>query len=220
MIKASVLTTTRPLSGQLYKYTNVVKGWQQRWFAVDAETGVLSYYLFDGPGDTVQPGQPARGEAHLAGAVICPSDEDSKTFTINCASGDMLKLRATDARARQEWVNGLRAIAEVHTKVMGANPPLQPREQLAVHDAMASARHQLQQTELSDAALARCIESSESPFLHIDPDLLMLKATSAASMQCLLQCLGILHRQQQYATRNSSNNSDSDNYKYEKALKL
>lgn len=31
---------------------------------------------------------------------------------------------------------------------MGANPPLQPREQLAVHDAMASARQQLQTTEL------------------------------------------------------------------------
>lgn len=56
-------------------------------------------------------------QAHLAAAVICPSDEDSKTFTINCASGDMLKLRATDARARQEWVNSLRAIAEIHTKV-------------------------------------------------------------------------------------------------------
>lgn len=62
MIKASCLGSNRPLSGQLYKYTNVVKGWQQRWFAVDQETGILSYYLFDGPGDTVQPGQPARGE--------------------------------------------------------------------------------------------------------------------------------------------------------------
>ncbi|XP_031768747.1 oxysterol-binding protein-related protein 11 [Galleria mellonella] len=200
----------RPLSGQLYKYTNVVKGWQQRWFAVDPETGVLSYYLYDGPGDTIQPGQPARGEAHLAAAVICPSDEDSRTFTINCASGDMLKLRATDARARQEWVNGLRAIAEIHTKAMGANPPLQPREQLAVHDAMASARQQLQATELSDAALARCIESSDSPFPHTDPDLLLLKATSAANMQCLLQCLGILHRQQQYATVSVSSGKHSD----------
>lgn len=61
-MKNSSLSSHRPLSGQLYKYTNVVKGWQQRWFAVDPETGVLSYYLFDGPGDTVQPGQPARGE--------------------------------------------------------------------------------------------------------------------------------------------------------------
>lgn len=61
-MKSAGLGSHRPLSGQLYKYTNVVKGWQQRWFAVDPETGVLSYYLFDGPGDTIQPGQPARGE--------------------------------------------------------------------------------------------------------------------------------------------------------------
>lgn len=31
--------------GQLCKYTNVVKGWQFRWFVLDPETGVLDYYL-------------------------------------------------------------------------------------------------------------------------------------------------------------------------------
>lgn len=56
------LGINRQLSGQLYKYTNVVKGWQQRWFSVDAEAGVLSYYLCEGPGDTVVPGQQPRGE--------------------------------------------------------------------------------------------------------------------------------------------------------------
>jgi hypothetical protein len=29
----------------------------------------------------------------------------------------------------------------------------------------------------SDAALARCIESSDSPFPHTDPDLLLLKVS-------------------------------------------
>lgn len=62
-------------------------------------------------------GNSPRGQAHLANAVVCPSDEDSRTFTVSCASGDILKLRATDARARQEWVDGLRAIAECHTLV-------------------------------------------------------------------------------------------------------
>lgn len=104
----------RQFSGQLYKYTNVMKGWQYRYFTVDGSAGLLHYYLCEGekPEGTVP-----RGSVHLAGAVICPSDEDSKTFTVNCASGDMLKLRAADARARQEWVNGLRAVAESHTKV-------------------------------------------------------------------------------------------------------
>lgn len=107
-------TKQRQFSGQLYKYTNVMKGWQYRYFHVDANAGLLHYYLCEGekPEGTVP-----RGSVHLAGAVICPSEEDSKTFTVNCASGDMLKLRAADARARQEWVNGLRAVAESHTKV-------------------------------------------------------------------------------------------------------
>lgn len=208
MNKQTGLIAHRDLSGVLYKYTNVVKGWQQRWFIVDGEAGVLSYYLFEG--DSAIVNQPPRGEAHLAAAVICPSDEDSKTFTVNCASGDMLKLRATDARARQEWVNGLRAIAELHTKAMGGNGLMPPREHLAVQDAMVSARQQLQQTELSDAALARAIESIQAPFNHTDPDLLLLKATSAATMQCLLQCLGILHRQQQYGSSHISQGKMSD----------
>lgn len=31
--------------GQLYKYTNVMKGWQFRWFILDPKTGILNYYL-------------------------------------------------------------------------------------------------------------------------------------------------------------------------------
>lgn len=56
-------------------------------------------------------------KVHLASAVVCPSDEDSRTFSLSCASGDILKLRATDARARQEWVDGLREIVQCHTLV-------------------------------------------------------------------------------------------------------
>ncbi|XP_058067004.1 oxysterol-binding protein-related protein 11 [Anopheles bellator] len=185
------------LSGQLYKYTNVVKGWQYRWFSVDAQGGMLSYYLplCEPAGDDSSPqlvGNVPRGQVHLAGAVICPSDEDSKTFTVNCASGDMMKLRAGDARARQEWVDGLRAVVESHSNSTGTALP--PRDQLAAHDAFGAARQQLQQTELSNAALARAIENLTGPPLPTDPDLLVLKALSAANTHCLLQCLGLLQR--------------------------
>ena len=33
--------------GQLNKFTNVVKGWQYRWFVLSGETGNLDYYLMD-----------------------------------------------------------------------------------------------------------------------------------------------------------------------------
>lgn len=76
--------------------------------------------------------------------MVCPSDEDSRTFTISCASGDTLKLRANNARARQEWVDVLRNIAECHTQF----ELLPPREIVAASDAFGEARRQLQNTEL------------------------------------------------------------------------
>ncbi|XP_017780686.1 PREDICTED: oxysterol-binding protein-related protein 11 [Nicrophorus vespilloides] len=183
----------RQFSGQLYKYTNVMKGWQYRYFMVDGSSGHLHYYLCEGEKPD---GAIPRGSVHLAGAVICPSEEDSKTFTVNCASGDMLKLRASDARARQEWVNGLRAVAESHTKSISVNStPLPPREHLAVLDAIGCAKAQLQRTELADTTLCRALESSSASFFT-DPNLLLLKATSAASLHCLFQCLNILQRNQ------------------------
>lgn len=50
----------------------------------------------------------------MAGAVIQPSSEDARTFVIACASGDTLKIRAANAQVRQQWVDGLRGIAEQH----------------------------------------------------------------------------------------------------------
>lgn len=32
------------MEGPLSKWTNVMKGWQYRWFVLDHQTGLLSYY--------------------------------------------------------------------------------------------------------------------------------------------------------------------------------
>jgi len=53
----------------------------------------------------------------LESAVVSPSDEDSNTFSVNSWNGECYKLRAVDARARQDWVNRLRAAAEYHSQV-------------------------------------------------------------------------------------------------------
>ncbi|GFU42259.1 oxysterol-binding protein-related protein 11 [Trichonephila clavipes] len=112
----------RPLEGQLYKYTNVVKGWQYRWFILIPETGILEYYV---------------------GAVISPSDEDGQSFAISAACGELYKLKANDPKERQFWVNRIRAVAEHHTKnIAEKNPPLPPREHrspLSVIDIRTSA---------------------------------------------------------------------------------
>lgn len=33
------------IEGLMNKYTNVMKGWQYRWFVVDAQRGFLEYYM-------------------------------------------------------------------------------------------------------------------------------------------------------------------------------
>lgn len=102
----------QPLEGQLFKYTNVMKGWQYRWFVLNPELGKLEYFEKEDHKKCFRP----RGFLRLVGAVVCPSDEDSQTFTVNAANGESYRLKAFDAKERQHWVNRLRATAEYHTE--------------------------------------------------------------------------------------------------------
>lgn len=38
------------MEGPLSKWTNVMKGWQYRWFVLDYNAGLLSYYTVRGSG--------------------------------------------------------------------------------------------------------------------------------------------------------------------------
>lgn len=39
------LSQRKPFAGQLYKYTNVVKGWQHRWFLINDRTKLFEYFM-------------------------------------------------------------------------------------------------------------------------------------------------------------------------------
>nr|XP_025731435.1 oxysterol-binding protein-related protein 11 isoform X2 [Callorhinus ursinus] len=109
--------------GYLMKYTNLVTGWQYRFFVLNNEAGLLEYFV-----NEQSRNQKPRGTLQLAGAVISPSDEDSHTFTVNAASGEQYKLRATDAKERQHWVSRLQICTQHHTEAIGKNnPPLKSR---------------------------------------------------------------------------------------------
>ncbi len=41
----AVFVFSKEMEGQLSKFTNLVKGWQNRWFVLDPEQGTLAYYL-------------------------------------------------------------------------------------------------------------------------------------------------------------------------------
>ncbi|XP_073999086.1 oxysterol-binding protein-related protein 11 isoform X2 [Rhodnius prolixus] len=199
--------------GQLSKYTNVMKGWQFRWFILDPKTGILSYYLNEN-----ERKQQPRGWFHLEAAVIAPSDEDSNTFTVNSSTGESFKLRAQDARARQEWVNRLRAVSQMFsTAAVQNNPQIPTREHivlskppscmlgpgvqssasLALWDAFAAVREHLFRAEQNNYLMQRAIDDlpSTGEIKNLDPGLLILKASSQSMLTALNQCLYILHQE-------------------------
>ncbi|XP_075466026.1 oxysterol-binding protein-related protein 11 isoform X2 [Ascaphus truei] len=218
--------------GYLMKYTNLVTGWQYRFFVLNNEAGLLEYFV-----NEQSRNQKPRGTVQLAGAVISPSDEDSHTFTVNAASGEQYKLRASDAKQRQHWVSRLQICTQHHTEAIGKNnPPLQSRSfsvasqgsgasplsqrrpshsaasiivghhralptnrrgQLLQPDHLGDVREMMSRAEGQQRDLMRCIEGlpAAGHLRSLDQDLLMLKATSTATLNCLNDCFHILHQQ-------------------------
>ncbi|XP_021507216.1 oxysterol-binding protein-related protein 11 isoform X2 [Meriones unguiculatus] len=157
--------------GYLMKYTNLVTGWQYRFFVLNNEAGLLEYFV-----NEQSRNQKPRGTLQLAGAVISPSDEDSHTFTVNAASGEQYKLRATDAKERQHWVSRLQICTQHHTEAIGK----------MMSHAEGQQRDLMKRIE--------CLPAS-GLLSSLDQDLLMLKATSMATMNCLNDCFHILQLQ-------------------------
>ncbi|XP_043549908.1 oxysterol-binding protein-related protein 11 isoform X3 [Chiloscyllium plagiosum] len=227
--------------GYLMKYTNLVTGWQYRFFVLNNEAGLLEYFV-----NEQSRNQKPRGTLQLAGAVISPSDEDSHTFTVNPAIGEQYKLRATDAKERQHWVSRLQICTQHHTEAIGKNNPplksrsfslaspgnsspgvqrrasqsaaaffgvthhkglgLSKRSHALQPDHLVDVREMMNQAEGQHKDLVRTIEGLP-PFGEqisaLDQDMLMLKATTMATMNCLNDCFHILQLQQAAYQRNS-----------------
>ncbi|XP_040190823.1 oxysterol-binding protein-related protein 11 [Rana temporaria] len=219
------------ICGYLMKYTNLVTGWQFRFFVLNNEAGLLEYFV-----NEQSKNQKARGTVQLAGAVISPSDEDSHTFSVNAASGELYKLRASDAKERQHWVSRLQICTQHHTEAIGKNnPPLKSRSfslasqgsgnspgsqrrasqstasffnhhralpvnrraQILQPDHLGEVREMMSRAESQQRDLMRTIEGLPpgGQLSALDQDLLMLKATSMATLNCLNDCFHMLHQQ-------------------------
>ncbi|CAB1327945.1 unnamed protein product [Coregonus sp. 'balchen'] len=185
------------IDGYLMKYTNLVTGWQYR------------------------PQKP-RGTLPLAGAVISPSDEDSHTFTVNAISGEQYKLRDTPACIIADklgltflsWLKSSNPPPKSRSYSMAsqgsASSPLSQRRpsqlqnqnaassfsmtQLHKGSSLYSSKRSLLPDHLLDAREG--LPPATGPLSPLDQDLLMLKATSMATMNCLNDCLHILQLQQ------------------------
>ncbi|XP_030644889.1 oxysterol-binding protein-related protein 10 [Chanos chanos] len=246
------------LEGVLSKYTNLIQGWQNRYFVLDPDLGHLQYYVNE-QGKSQKP----RGSLPLIGASVAMSDEAPHMFVVSSANGELFKLRAADAKEQQLWVNQLQACARRHsdssakikklkdsdellsvdrassnqdtqgssgrTRSFSLFPHLPPSSSSPVtqrhlahsgapsnivtithHKSPAAgrrAKHQypgrllevkevMSQAEGQQKNLVHSIESLplRGPLSCLDQDLLLLKATSAATLSCLGECLSILQQ--------------------------
>ncbi|XP_034455061.1 oxysterol-binding protein-related protein 10 isoform X1 [Hippoglossus hippoglossus] len=254
----------RQLEGVLSKYTNLIQGWQNRYFVLDPELGQLQYFVNE-QGKSQKP----RGSLPLIGASVTPSDEAPHMFVVNSVNGELYKLRASDAKEQQLWITQLQACARRHSdssakvrKLKGSDehlsveragggqevlgysssgrtrsfsllphltPSSSPGSQrhlghapapgnivsITHHKSPAAARRAksqypgrllevkevMSQAEGQQKNLVQSIDSlpTKGPLSCLDQDLLLLKATSAATLSCLGECLNILQQSQSHS---------------------
>ncbi|XP_070768769.1 oxysterol-binding protein-related protein 10-like [Enoplosus armatus] len=101
----------RHLEGVLKKYTNLLQGWQSRYFVLDPEVGQLQYYL----NEVSKSQHPPRGSLPLLGAMVISGDEFPYMFTIQSTTGDSYKLRALDAQQQELWMTQLQLCSRRHS---------------------------------------------------------------------------------------------------------
>ncbi|XP_047387550.1 oxysterol-binding protein-related protein 10 isoform X1 [Sciurus carolinensis] len=222
------------LEGVLSKYTNLLQGWQNRYFVLDFEAGILQYFV-----NEQSKHQKPRGALSLSGAIVSLSDEAPHMMVVYSANGEMYKLRAADAKEKQFWVTQLRACAKYHMETNSKSTPSSRSRSLTLlphgtpnsaspcsqrhlsagapgvvtimhHKSPAAARRaksqysgqlhevreMMNQVEGQQKNLVHAIESlpGSGPLTALDQDLLLLKATSAATLSCLGECLNLLQQ--------------------------
>ncbi|XP_062254935.1 oxysterol-binding protein-related protein 10-like [Platichthys flesus] len=177
----------RHLEGVLRKYTNLLHGWQSRYFVLDPDVGQLQYYL----NELSKSQRPPRGCLPLLGAMVVSSNEFPYMFTIQATTGDFYKLRAPDAKQQELWMTQLQLCSRRHS------------------DSSAKV---MSQTDGQQKNLVTSIESlppKGGPLSTLDEDLLLLKATSAATLSCLGECLSLLqHNVVQALNQNQNQNQN------------
>ncbi|XP_077125080.1 oxysterol-binding protein-related protein 10 isoform X1 [Ranitomeya variabilis] len=220
------------LEGVLSKYTNLIQGWQNRYFILDFDSGILQYFVTE-----ASKTQKPRGFLSLAGSVISMSDEAPYMIVLSSASGEVYKLRAADSKERQIWLTQLQACAKHHSESTsslsqrarsfsllphGTTNSSSPGSQrhltqggpsvvtITHHKSPAAARrskiqnpahlHEVKEVmaevEGQQKNLVHAIESlsGSGPLSALDQDFLLLKATSAATLSCLGECLHLLQQ--------------------------
>uniref|UniRef100_A0A671PAV1 Oxysterol-binding protein n=1 Tax=Sinocyclocheilus anshuiensis TaxID=1608454 RepID=A0A671PAV1_9TELE len=152
------------MEGPLSKWTNVMKGWQYRWFVLDYNAGLLSYYTSK---DKMMRGS-RRGCVRLQGAVIGIDDEDDSTFTIT-VDQKTFHFQARDADEREKWVHALEGTILRHTLQREAETGFVPSVQdfdKKLAEADAYLQILIDQLKLFDEKIKDCKEDESRRVRH------------------------------------------------------
>ncbi|CAG0889302.1 unnamed protein product [Darwinula stevensoni] len=112
---------TSMMEGPLSKWTNVMQGWQYRWFVLDDNAGLLSYYTSK---EKMMRGV-RRGCVRLKAAVLGIDEEDDATFTIT-VDGKMFHFQARDPDEKDRWVRALEDTILRHAQLNRRWDPRKP----------------------------------------------------------------------------------------------
>ncbi|CAD5207877.1 unnamed protein product [Bursaphelenchus okinawaensis] len=103
------------MEGSLSKWTNVVQGWQYRYFVLNEDS--LSYYTSR---EKMIRGQ-QRGCIRLNGATIGIDGENSALFTIS-VDGKVFHLQGKDMKERDMWVKELERVIHMKSGIYKPRP--------------------------------------------------------------------------------------------------
>ncbi|XP_029488605.1 oxysterol-binding protein-related protein 9-like isoform X2 [Oncorhynchus nerka] len=173
------------MEGPLSKWTNVMKGWQYRWFVLDYNAGLLSYYTSK---DKMMRGS-RRGCVRLRGAVIGIDDEDDSTFTIT-VDQKTFHFQARDADEREKWIHALEGTILRHTLQLqeaetGFVPSVQDFEK-KLAEADAYLQILIDQLKLFDEKIKDCKEDESRRKIE------NLKETTCSMVESIKHCIVLL----------------------------
>lgn len=167
------------ISGHLSKFTNALRGFQQRYFILDPARGTLEYYL---PQDKQR--LHPRGFIILSGAIVTPSEDDGQTFNVCSSSGEIYKLRASDSRERQFWVDRLRQVSQ--------NNSIRFQESNSLEISASSSFDAVTKILEKSSCDLKDLETAIDNHTVGDHDLLRMKAIAQASVTAMKDCYSIL----------------------------
>ncbi|XP_064386753.1 oxysterol-binding protein-related protein 9-like [Halichondria panicea] len=177
----AVTTAKRFMEGPLSKWTNVVNGWQYRWFVLDQTAGLLSYFTSK---DKMKRGS-RRGCFRLKTAFVGIDDEDDCTFTIRVESRTY-HFQAQNSEEREHWVGALDScIRKLSQTVQQADMILGD-----LH-AGVSLDQRLQEAQAYHSLLSEQFQAITTS-LNTNEEAKQLSETIRTMMEALRQCIDMI----------------------------